>query len=871
MDSGDSHGGLCPAPGGRGGVCPGGLGGVHLPFGGAGRVRHDFGGGLVHGEVQGDGQVHRLPAALDAHEGLGGKDRLPVVVAHRLRTDLGGEQVHALADVLRPGEPEVDVHALRQLQPGQGVAAVPAPGDNAVLGPRVVPGQPPCLHDLAAHHHMDQQVVAPRIRHDGKGEGQVSLILAGVLVPLAHGQAGVSGEVVLVDEGVLVGGRLRLGDQIVIERLCQRPLPAVQLPPVPAAHRLIVTGEGVLFVDHQVTAVAEGPERRLGSRQRHAVREVGVEAPGGRQPLVIVFVDLAIVIGVHQHPLHGIQTSGPLAGPPIAVLGDGPDVRRRLAVIVSGVLHILHVIAEARLGADGEVGAVHIMLVSVLVHQHELVGLPAVAGGDLAVPVHLDRIHTDGALQTVLAQPLEVVALRVKFHAVLVHPVVEIGFLVGLSHIRLRRIRLDAGGLQNSGILAGRDLSHLGGDGAVIGGDPLCLCRGGPGRGGDSAARGLREGHGGDGHIRDLGEGAGVLRAAQGLHGSADIALPVGGGGRDLIAGQGAVCVPQLRHLDGRGLPGLQVGGLALGGSVGQDGLRHRRPGGAGLCGGGLIAREVAVTVIDGQDIHLCRHAVRIGERLLRLGHLRRLRTGNALREGSGDGGLLGGGGGEAHHGPVLVQHILHRHGLVADALPGAGVRDLAVLLVRAGKLSRQGLLVHFRRPGGGAAGGQLHRDIAAVLENRVNGLSGGGGGAVHRLKLAGGLRCGGLALRRFGHRLLVLHRDPACHGFSGRSLMARLAAALLDDTALIVQHRGLGLDRRALHHRLLTLRAGPGDLGGDGGGPAVLAGGGLRGLGGKGRDTGQAHAHRSSQYQRQPLVELPENLRHTVYHRSLP
>ena len=52
---------------------------------------------------------------------------------------------------------------------------------------------------------------------------------------LAYGQAGVGSKVVLVDEGVLVSGRLRLGDQIVIERLCQRPLPAVQLPPVPAA------------------------------------------------------------------------------------------------------------------------------------------------------------------------------------------------------------------------------------------------------------------------------------------------------------------------------------------------------------------------------------------------------------------------------------------------------------------------------------------------------------------------------------------------------------------------------------------------------------------------------------------------------------
>ena len=512
------------------------------------------------------------------------------------------------------------------------------------------------------------------------------------------------------------------------------------------------------------------------------------------------------------------------------------------------------------------------MLVAVLVHQHELVGLPAVAGGGCAVPVHLDGIHTDGALQAVLAQPLEVVALRVKLCAVLVRPVVEVGLLVGPAHIRLRHVRLHAGGLQDAVLSAGRDIAHLGGDSAVIGGNPLCLCRGGPGRGGDSTARGLREGHGGDGHIRDLGEGAGVLRAAQGLHGSADIALPVGGGGRDLIAGQGAVYIPQLRHLDGRGLPGLRVGGLALGGLIGQDGLGHRRPGGAGLCGGGLIAREVAVTVIDGQDIHLCRHAVRIGERLPRLGHLRRLRAGNALREGGGDGGLLGGGGGKAHHGPILVQHILHRHSPVADALPGAGVRDLAVLRIGAGKLSRQGLLIYRRRPSGGAAGGQLHRDTAvAVLENGVNGLAGGGGGAVHRLKLAGGLRCDGLALRRFGHRLLVLHCCPACHRLGGDSFMARLAAALLDDAALLIQHRGLGRDRRALHHRLLTLRAGPGDLGGDGGGPAVLAGGGLRSLGGKSRDTGQAHAHRRGQCQRQPLVELPEDLRHTVYHRSLP
>ena len=111
---------------------------------------------------------------------------------------------------------------------------------------------------------------------------------------------------------------------------------------------------------------------------------------------------------------------------------------------------------------------------------------------------------------------------------------------------------------------------------------------GGPGRGGDSAAGDLCEHHGSHSHIRGLGKGAGVLFAAEGLYGGTDIALAVGGGGRDLIPGQGAAGVTQFRHLDRSGLPGLLIGGLALGGAFGQDGLRNRRMGGLGLCRGGV-------------------------------------------------------------------------------------------------------------------------------------------------------------------------------------------------------------------------------------------------------------------------------------------
>ena len=55
-------------------------------------------------------------------------------------------------------------------------------------------------------------------------------------------------------------------------------------------------------------------------------------------------------------------------------------MRRRLAVVVPGILYILHIVSETRLGADGEIGAVNIVFVTVLVHQDKLMGLPPVAG-----------------------------------------------------------------------------------------------------------------------------------------------------------------------------------------------------------------------------------------------------------------------------------------------------------------------------------------------------------------------------------------------------------------------------------------------------------------------------------------------------------
>ena len=73
------------------------------------------------------------------------------------------------------------------------------------------------LHDLAAHHHMDQQIVALRVGHDRQCKGQVGLIFARILVPLAYGQACIGSEIVLIDEGVFVGGGFRLGNQIVVE------------------------------------------------------------------------------------------------------------------------------------------------------------------------------------------------------------------------------------------------------------------------------------------------------------------------------------------------------------------------------------------------------------------------------------------------------------------------------------------------------------------------------------------------------------------------------------------------------------------------------------------------------------------------------
>ena len=455
--------------------------------------------------MEGDGQVHRLPAALDAHKGLGGKDRLPVLIsAHRVCADFGCEQVHALADVLGPGELKVDIHAVRQLQPGEGIATVLAPGDHAVLGLGIVSGQPPRLHDLAAHNDMDQQIVTLRVGHDGEGEGQVGLIFA-ILITLAHSQTGIGSKIVLIDEGVFVGGRFRLSDQVVVECLCQRPLPAVQVPPVLSGCSLIVAGEGVLPVDRQTAAVSVGPDCRLSRRQGHTVCEIGVESPRGSHTVIAAPVDLAVVVGVHHHLFHSVQAPGPIRGSPVALLGDSPDMRRRLAVIVPGILHVLHVIAETRLGADGEIGAVDVVLVAVLVHQDILVGLPAVAGGSGAVLIGLDRIHPDGALQAVLAQPLEAIAVRVKFHAVLIRTVVEIGFLVRFAHVRLLHVRLNAVGFKDAVIFTGGDTAHSSGNGAVAGGDPLRLGGGGPGRGGDGPACELRKGHGGDRHIGHFG------------------------------------------------------------------------------------------------------------------------------------------------------------------------------------------------------------------------------------------------------------------------------------------------------------------------------------------------------------------------------
>ena len=265
----------------------------------------------------------------------------------------------------------------------------------------------------------------------------------------------------------------------------------------------------------------------MGRRQRHAVSKVGIEAPGGGQTVIAGPVDFAVVIGVYQHLLHSVQAPGSLVGSPVTLLSDGPDMRRRLAVIVSGVFHILHFVAETHQGISREIRAVDVVLVAVLVHQDVLVGLPSVAGRSATVLIRLDRIHPNGTLQTVFAQPLEVITCRIKLRAALVRPVMEISFLVCFAQVRSFHICFDAIRLKDAVIFTSGDAPHFSGNSTVADSNPLCFCSGGPGRGRDSATNNFREGHGGDRHIGDFSECVGILGTALGLDRSSNVSIAV--------------------------------------------------------------------------------------------------------------------------------------------------------------------------------------------------------------------------------------------------------------------------------------------------------------------------------------------------------
>ena len=184
-------------------------------------------------------------------------------------------------------------------------------------------------------------------------------------------------------------------------------------------------------------------------------------------------------------------------------------------------------------------------------------------------------------------------------------------------------------------------------------------------------------------------------------------------------------------------------------------------------------------------------------------------------------------------------------------------IGDITVLRIGTGKLFHERFPVHRRYSRDSAAGSQVDGDVALIRKNRISRVGGGRLRLVHRFKLAVGFGGDSFAGLRFGHRFPVLHRDLTRLSCGRGALMSLLAAALLGHTALIVHDGGLGRDRATLHHRLLALRTGPGDLRGDGGGLAVLAAGGLRSPGGKRRSAELAQGQRRDQQQGQLLLEL--------------
>ena len=67
--------------------------------GDTGCIRYDISSGLVDCEIEGNGQVYHLPAALDSHEGLGGNDRLSIfITAVMPDTESDDLLVHVVVD-----------------------------------------------------------------------------------------------------------------------------------------------------------------------------------------------------------------------------------------------------------------------------------------------------------------------------------------------------------------------------------------------------------------------------------------------------------------------------------------------------------------------------------------------------------------------------------------------------------------------------------------------------------------------------------------------------------------------------------------------------------------------------------------------------